>query len=302
MNRESDTNMTESDTMIMEMDTKTIKVRDLQNQVDELTKKRVQDTTVGHLLNVFGIFPRDTRNEPTISETKKQDVWTYDGPEDQFKRNGNWAFRGEILAALNGAPAADGMIINPDRYWYEHYQKAQEEIGEFKRQLADRKTVTVQDWEPKTIGPIHPNDVFPDSDKRPKRGGWSPGHYQNSCKSCNVTFTGDKRASTCAPCAYKDTKSASSDVAVNPVTESATVVPGPIEAYRPWTMDDVQAGTVLRCHVNSGRSTELVTYAGPNGVDFGVVAVSYDGLLRSNRRQLNGDRCGVRINTISNKL
>jgi hypothetical protein len=140
MNRESDTNMTESDTMIMEMDTKTIKVRDLQNQVDELTKKRVQDTTVGHLLNVFGIFPRDTRNEPTISETKKQDVWTYDGPEDQFKRNGNWAFRGEILAALNGAPAADGMIINPDRYWYEHYQKAQEEIGEFKRQLEESIT------------------------------------------------------------------------------------------------------------------------------------------------------------------
>ena len=84
-------------------------------------------------------------------------------------------------------PAADGMVINPDRYWYGHYQKAQEETAkleaenaELKRQLAakdgsikhfldeieeyqkdtidlnakldeaaDRKPVTAQDWDEK---------------------------------------------------------------------------------------------------------------------------------------------------------
>jgi hypothetical protein len=72
------------------------------------------------------------------AETQKRDVWTYDGPEDQFKRNGNWAFRGEILAALNGAPAADGIVINPDRYWYEQSREADAEITELKRQIADK--------------------------------------------------------------------------------------------------------------------------------------------------------------------
>jgi hypothetical protein len=40
------------------------------------------------------------------------------------------------------------------------------------------------------------------ADTRLKRGGWAPGNYFGKCISCNCTFTGDKRACSCAPCAY----------------------------------------------------------------------------------------------------
>jgi hypothetical protein len=76
--------------------------------------------------------------------TQKRDVWTIDervilecngmakAPLSGIPRS----VRNEILAALNGAPAADGMVINPDRYWYERSREADAEITELKRQLA----------------------------------------------------------------------------------------------------------------------------------------------------------------------
>lgn len=42
-------------------------------------------------------------------------------------------------------------------------------------------------------------------DKRPQRGGWAPGSYINRCQKCGEEFIGDKRAWTCADCAYKPT-------------------------------------------------------------------------------------------------
>lgn len=99
---------------------------------------------------------------------------------------------------------------------------------------ASRNAVTAQDWEPKTIGPIHPNDVL----------------------------------------------------------QVPIVTPGPIEDYRLWTMDDVQAGTVLKW-VKSAV-TVLVTHVGPSDVNIMGRPVDYNGILRSGWRQLNGDRCGVR--------
>lgn len=39
-------------------------------------------------------------------------------------------------------------------------------------------------------------------DRRPKRWGWAPGDYYNTCTKCEGAFIGDRRASMCADCAY----------------------------------------------------------------------------------------------------
>ncbi|WP_020408977.1 hypothetical protein [Hahella ganghwensis] len=39
-------------------------------------------------------------------------------------------------------------------------------------------------------------------DERPMNGGWAPGYYTNKCSTCGSEFIGDKRAITCADCAY----------------------------------------------------------------------------------------------------
>ena len=44
-------------------------------------------------------------------------------------------------------------------------------------------------------------------DERAPKGSWAPGNYYNKC-SCGAMFIGDKRAVTCAPCAYGDHKGA----------------------------------------------------------------------------------------------
>lgn len=41
-------------------------------------------------------------------------------------------------------------------------------------------------------------------DTRPKRHRWAPGYYTGQCALCSEWFIGDKRASMCADCAYKD--------------------------------------------------------------------------------------------------
>lgn len=43
-------------------------------------------------------------------------------------------------------------------------------------------------------------------DLRPSRGGWAPGRYLRKCVGCGDGFIGDKRAVTCADCAYGFTK------------------------------------------------------------------------------------------------
>jgi hypothetical protein len=41
------------------------------------------------------------------------------------------------------------------------------------------------------------------SDSRPKKGNWAPGGYiHTGCNTCSKEFIGDKRALTCADCAY----------------------------------------------------------------------------------------------------
>lgn len=42
-----------------------------------------------------------------------------------------------------------------------------------------------------------------DLDPRPHRFGWAPGSYICKCGTCEEQFIGDKRAMTCADCAYK---------------------------------------------------------------------------------------------------
>jgi hypothetical protein len=41
------------------------------------------------------------------------------------------------------------------------------------------------------------------ADNRPARGAWAPGHYVCKCSYCSKHFIGDKRAVTCADCAYE---------------------------------------------------------------------------------------------------
>lgn len=41
-------------------------------------------------------------------------------------------------------------------------------------------------------------------DQRPRLGGWAPGTYECSCVHCEQSFIGDKRAVSCADCAYDD--------------------------------------------------------------------------------------------------
>ena len=40
------------------------------------------------------------------------------------------------------------------------------------------------------------------ADVRPPKDGWAPGTYISHCLTCENTFVGDKRAVTCADCAY----------------------------------------------------------------------------------------------------
>lgn len=42
------------------------------------------------------------------------------------------------------------------------------------------------------------------TDERPHRHGWAPGSYLSRCRKCEAKFIGDKRAMTCADCAYSD--------------------------------------------------------------------------------------------------
>lgn len=59
-------------------------------------------------------------------------------------------------------------------------------------------------------------------DAREPRGGWAPGGYLCTCHSCKLWFTGDKRAVTCADCAYE----------IKTPTEEKTATPDVGAGYR----------------------------------------------------------------------
>lgn len=46
--------------------------------------------------------------------------------------------------------------------------------------------------------------VNPMEDERPRKGMWAPGNYFCRCVHCEEMFIGDKRAVTCADCAYAE--------------------------------------------------------------------------------------------------
>ena len=43
-------------------------------------------------------------------------------------------------------------------------------------------------------------------DDRPKKGAWAPGWYTNICGNCKSEMLSDKRAISCADCAYGTAK------------------------------------------------------------------------------------------------
>ena len=53
----------------------------------------------------------------------------------------------------------------------------------------------------KKANPLH---VLKEEDSRPQRGGWAPGGYTSTCRTCGDGYIGDKRSWLCADCAYKD--------------------------------------------------------------------------------------------------
>jgi hypothetical protein len=71
--------------------------------------------------------------------------------------------------------------------------------------------------------------------------------------------------------------------------------PAPVTAqdYRPWTNRDVQAGTVLVC--SGTKESSIVTRVWKTAVQVECCDFTFEAILHSNWRQLNGDRCGIRI-------
>ena len=60
-------------------------------------------------------------------------------------------------------------------------------------------------------------------DTRPAVVGWAPGGYVRQCRTCLDTFEGDKRATSCAPCAYGDD---AANTLRQPCIDTANRVPG----------------------------------------------------------------------------
>jgi len=52
------------------------------------------------------------------------------------------------------------------------------------------------------------NYLMPDAkiSEKKQRGAWAPGNYIRKCIMCGDKFMGDKRAFSCADCAYKEVK------------------------------------------------------------------------------------------------
>lgn len=69
--------------------------------------------------------------------------------------------------------------------------------------------------------------LSPKQDARPQRGGWAPGGYMCRCAVCSSRFIGDKRARTCADCAYSqpDPRPAALETLVDVVAQIENELP-----------------------------------------------------------------------------
>ncbi|WP_395175558.1 hypothetical protein [Roseibium alexandrii] len=77
--------------------------------------------------------------------------------------------------------------------------------------------------------------MFLDGDQRPQKGMWAPGNYWCTCHKCKKQFTGDKRAITCAECAYSEAgPEAATDVEIDIVARLREACNGHPNAEIPW--------------------------------------------------------------------
>jgi len=86
-------------------------------------------------------------------------------------------------------------------------------------------------------------------------GGWAPGYYTGRCFECKETFTGDKRASFCLPCAIANlTKSAA---ALHNLMKAAETVCSKIEEDCPNYWKSLwEVNVKLRSALNSAKGGE----------------------------------------------
>lgn len=259
-------------------------------------------------------------------------------------------------------PAADGMVINPDRYWYGHYQKAREEAAKLEAEIAESKkrlfdmlsktertkedrnrlnfkldsaaTIARQEIAEQRVLIDQLSRILTDRDDQNKRQAQTIYESDRTIaeleaevdrltnrlrEMCNkessnlprptLELTGKHYASVeemlkaegvsdevmALYLKYKAQDTESKTVTAQDWEEKkhpSTVIPGPIEDYRPWTMDEVLAGTILRWH---DGGTAIVTAVRDGGLRVGDADYTFAGILQSNWRQLNGDRCGIRI-------
>lgn len=60
-------------------------------------------------------------------------------------------------------------------------------------------------------------------DSRPRRGAWAPGTYICECFRCHQQFMGDKRAGSCADCAYRPADPVPASLSVEDDGPSVTI-------------------------------------------------------------------------------
>jgi len=212
----------------------------------------------------FQINPEDLQ---AWSETQVRDVWTIDEEQRLFC---NHVLKcvitfpcyncREIINALNGASAST-VISESERL------TSIREIDDLKHQIADRDAVIEAEKAAVTIARQEIAE-------------------QRRSIAVLEEVVGD----------YWDEKSTgekTDPTQPNAVLHVPIVIPGPIEDYRPWTGMEAQAGTVLRWL--DSDTTASVTYSNTYWCIVNGVQNDYGRLLQSGWRQLNGDRCGIRI-------
>ena len=64
-------------------------------------------------------------------------------------------------------------------------------------------------WKPKERIPCEAEEacsiLLSECDKRQAKGNWYKGLYLRTCTTCAKQFTGGRTATSCAPCAYRQT-------------------------------------------------------------------------------------------------
>ncbi len=254
----------------------------------------------------------DTNTGDGQEATQKRDVWTF---SNLSKLCVNGLCKGTftpwqddsvktLLTALNGTPADDGIVISPDRYWYERSLEADAEITDLKRQLAAKDGSIknfldeIEEYQKDTIDlNAEIADLkrqLADKDIRMEYlddliKAQAKTIYESDRTIAELEAETDRLTNRLRERNDKSATITAQDW--DPKKEPATVTHGPIEEYRPWTMDDVRAGTILRWH---DGGTAVVTRVRDFGLRFDHADYTFAELLRTEWRQLNGDRCGGR--------